>query len=135
MDLAAMMLAKYGPPKRRAEAENTPAPEPAPLAPMKHPEAMTSALSILQTCVDNIGVDPDAPQKVLAGAQQGVDALAAMMMDACAEDTRLDSLRTLVTQTEAMLAELDSADAHTAAYDAATALLQIRKEISEVALA
>lgn len=140
LDYADMLLARLP----EIKVEDTPATEPAPaareterLAPMQRTEAVETALTILQDCADGMSVGDATPEPkdVLSQSAQAAQALATLFMDAGAEDPQVNAIRDGVLESEQMIMLLQLEGTETAACDAVGALLQLKKEMSEVAYA
>lgn len=109
-------------------------------SPLKHAEALETALRILQDCaeaMDATGAKPNgpAPQSILTKSAETAQALATLLMDVGQEDAALSALREDVLESEQMILLLQLEGTETAATDAVTALLQLKKEVAEVAFA
>ncbi len=109
------------------------------ISPMKRSEAIDTALTVLQAPVDemlrNFENEIPEPAIVLDHTAQAAQALATLFMDASTEDTDLNNFRNNVLECEQMVQLLQLEGTETAACDAATVLLQLKKEMSEVAYA
>jgi hypothetical protein len=112
--------------------------EPATIAPMKRCEAVETALTLLQDCADAMTRDVTGmpqPAHVLAQSAQTAQALATLFMDAGAEDPKINAVREDVLESEQVIMLLQLEGTPAAAGDAVTALLQLKKEMAEVAFA
>ena len=108
------------------------------IAPMKRHEALDTALTILQDCADEMVSSSAAtpkPKELLAHSAQAAQALATLLMDARSDDTQINALREDVLESEQVIMLLQLEGTDTAARDAVSALLQLKKEMSEVAFA
>ena len=109
------------------------------LSPMKRSEAIATALTVLQAPVDemlqDIENDIPHPAHVLDHTAQAAQALATLFMDASPDDQQLNAFRESVLEYEQMTMLLQLEGTETAAHDAVTGLLQLKKEMSEVAYA
>lgn len=123
---------------------NSPKPEPqthnaTAISPMKRSEAIATALTVLQAPVDemlhNFENETPEPAIVLDHTAQAAQALATLFMDASTEDSDLNTFRDNVLEYEQMVLLLQLEGTEAAAHDASTALLQLKKEMAEVAYA
>lgn len=108
------------------------------IAPMKRHEALDTALTILQDCADEMVSTSAAtpqPKELLAHSAQAAQALATLLMDARSDDAQINALREDVLESEQVIMLLQLEGTDTAARDAVSALLQLKKEMSEVACA
>lgn len=109
------------------------------ISPMKRNEAIATALTVLQAPVDemlrSVENERPSPSRVLDHTAQAAQALATLLMDASPEDPDLNAFRENVLEYEQMALLLQHEGTETAAHDAVTALLQLKKEMSEVAYA
>lgn len=102
--------------------------------PMSRTEAVETALTLLQDCAEEMSKAPTPdPKDVLAQSAQTAQALATLFMDAGAEDAQVNALRDDVLESEQVIMLLQLEDTTSAAHDAVGALLQLKKEMSEVA--
>ncbi len=109
-------------------------------SPMKRNEAVDTALSVLNDCADTMletcsnGTGLTSGD-ILTRSAQAVQALATLLMDVRADDQQLNTIRENVLEGEQVILLLQLEGTDTAARDAVTALLQLKKEMSEVAIA
>ncbi|MEM1352349.1 MAG: hypothetical protein AAGF27_08385 [Pseudomonadota bacterium] len=129
---------------QRPASSKTAAPAPAKtregLSPMNRAEALETALRILQDCAEDMnrargGGDAHEAEAVLTHSAEAAQALATLLMDVGEEDGQLTALRDDVQQSEQMILLLQLEGTDSAASDAVTALLQLKKEVAEVAFA
>jgi hypothetical protein len=121
-----------------AAPEASAAPEAPQIAPMRRNEALDTALTILQDCADEMVATSAAtpqPKELLAHSAQAAQALATLLMDAGSDDAQINALREDVLESEQVIMLLQLEGTDTAARDAVSALLQLKKEMSEVACA
>lgn len=149
LDYVQMLLAHVSPqdPKKTPQVKQADAEEQADalstsqaahIAPMKRNEALDTALTILQDCADEMVSTSAAtpqPKELLAHSAQAAQALATLLMDARSDDTHINALREDVLESEQVIMLLQLEGTETAARDAVSALLQLKKEMSEVAFA
>ncbi|MDW4497157.1 hypothetical protein R5H30_04120 [Sulfitobacter sp. D35] len=115
------------------------APEPSrPVGPMDRRDTVETALSILQTCADDISAGCDDSGRpsalaVLDQSMQAAQAMATLLMDTGSDDPILNVLRDDIVECEQMFLLLQLEGTDSAACDAATALLQVKKDLAEVA--
>ncbi len=108
------------------------------IAPMKRTEAVETALAILQDCADEMAASAGGapqPKEMLAHSAQAAQAMATLLMDAGSDDAHLNALREDVLESEQVIMLLQLEGTDTAARDAVSALLQLKKEMAEVAYA
>ncbi len=125
----------------KAAKPHTSEPPPA----MRHPplalpkmgrdEAMELALSLLQNCADEMFADctdqqASPPERILDQCAQAAQALATLLMDAQPDDPEIGALCEDVLEGEQMIMLFQLERNHTAASDAITVLLQLKKEMS-----
>ncbi|MEM6888972.1 MAG: hypothetical protein AAF636_12620 [Pseudomonadota bacterium] len=123
-------------PVRSASADRTESP----ILPMKRCEAIETALKVINTSAEDMlsaSQQAKCPSAaiILEHTTQAAHALATLFMDASQEDAQVNAMRDEVLEYEqtALLLQLEGTDV--AAHDAATTLLQLKKEMSEVAFA
>ncbi|MEE4187611.1 MAG: hypothetical protein V2I76_04085 [Roseobacter sp.] len=108
------------------------------IAPMQRCEAVETALALLQDCANVMTLDARGmpqPAEMLAHSAQAAQALATLFMDAGAEDPRINAVREDVLESEQVIMLLQLEGTTAAAGDAVTTLLQLKKEMAEVACA
>lgn len=140
LDYADLLLARFPEiPLEDVTDKEEPAKVAAPAAcgPMTRTEAVETALTILQDCADEMSLSASEPQpkEVLAQSAQTAQALATLFMDAGSDDTAINALRDDVLESEQVIMLLQLEDTRSAACDAVGTLLQLKKEMSEVAYA
>jgi hypothetical protein len=108
-------------------------------SPMKRHEAVETALNLLNDCADTMvekgGGAGLTSGDILTRSAHAAQALATLLMDVRADDQQLNVMRENVLEGEQVILLLQLEGTETAARDAVTALLQLKKEISEVAVA
>lgn len=145
LDYVQMLLAHVSPkdPKETRHVSEAATTEPvakevSDIEPMKRHEALDTALTILQDCADEmVSTSAAAPQpkELLAHSAQAAQALATLLMDARSDDAQINAMREDVLESEQVIMLLQLEGTDTAARDAVSALLQLKKEMSEVAFA
>lgn len=132
----AAMAAPVAPPPPPQAERPRPAPVKPPVAPqMGRDEAIEMALSLLQECADEMcaadsGRDAVPPEKILAQCAQTAQALVTLLMDTHPEDAQVGALREDALETEQVIMLLVLERNATAASDAISVLLQLKKEMA-----
>ncbi|SEL90324.1 hypothetical protein SAMN05443999_109116 [Roseovarius azorensis] len=109
---------------------------PAPAASqMGRDEAIEMALSLLQNCANEMladGTDQHTlpPERILDQCVQAAQALATLLMDTQPDDPEISALREDALESEQVIMLLQLERSQTAASDAITVLLQLKKEMS-----
>lgn len=138
-DHADVLLARLNIPFPEAKATTAPAPT-APATdfnPMARAEAIETALSVLQTGADAMMAKSETipePAAILEHCAETSQALAALLMDSAPDDPALNALRDDAVECEQMIQLLQLERTDEAARDAVSVLLQIKKEMSQVAV-
>ena len=151
MDHADMLLARIGPEEEDITCENeaeqaletAPEVEPADHAAtgetfkMGRLETIETALNVLQGCAEDLQKNcrqRDNPTYVLEHCAEAAQALSTLLMDSRTDDPELNVLREDAVESEQMIQLFQLERNETAASDAVTVLLQLKKEISQVGM-
>jgi len=129
-EVAPLETAEEAPEKSAAQPVMPPA-----IAQMGREEAVEMALSLLQGCANEMcagGTDQKAaaPDRILAQCAQTAQALATLLMDTQPDDPEIDALREDALESEQVIMLLVLERNETAASDAISVLLQLKKEIA-----
>lgn len=133
-------VSKMSPERSEQEAASASEPHVSDLEPMNKGEALDTALRILQDCAEDMGAPqanakPPEPETILTHSAQAAQALATLLMDVNADDEPLSALRDGVMESEQLIMLLQLEGTEAAAGDAVTTLLQLKKNVAEVAFA
>jgi hypothetical protein len=151
LDYAEILLSQHERPKDRKTIRRTPAerseshinPLVSDAQPSGRPEerkdAMDAALSILNRLFGEVSsrnsASEPAAEEILQKARQAAKALSDLFADTTLQMPEIDDLRSMTQDCDEILARLQTDHSEVSARDAVTALLQVKKEISEVAAA
>ena len=122
-------------PERSQVAPAARPPTPAATPQMGRDEAIEMALSLLQNCANEMladGTDQQTlpPEHILDQCTQAAQALATLLMDTQPDDPEIGALRENALESEQVIMLLQLERSPTAASDAITVLLQLKKEMS-----